>query len=156
MTLLLAFHVLISLIAIAAGFAVLAGMLARERRDGWTSAFLVTTAITCLTGFPLPADRVLPSHIVGLLTLVALAVAWVARARRNLAGGWRAAYVVGALAALYFNVFVLVVQAFRHVPALRAVAPTESELPFALAQAAVLVAFVAAGRAGLARFHPAR
>jgi hypothetical protein len=151
---LLTLHVAISLVAIVDGFIVVAGMLARQRRDGWTTAFLITTAITCLTGFPLPADRVLPSHVVGVLTLAAVAVAYVARYPRRMAGGWRTAYVVGALVALYFNVFVLVVQLFRQVPALHALAPTESEPPFAVAQGLVLVAFLVAGRAALRRFHP--
>ncbi len=153
MNLLLDLHVVISLVAIVAGFVVLAGLWANEGRDLWTRVFLHTTTLTSLTGFPLPADRVLPSHIVGVLTLVALVVAYVARSHR-LAGGWRTAYVVGALTALYFNVFVLVVQAFRHVPALRVYAPTESEPPFAATQAVVLVAFLVAGRRALTRFHP--
>ena len=153
MSLLLDLHVGISLVAIAAGFVVLGGLWANDGRDAWARVFLHTTTITSLTGFPLPADRVLPSHIVGVLTLVALGVAYLARSRR-LAGGWRVAYVTGALTALYFNVFVLVVQAFRHVPALHVYAPTESEPPFAATQAVVLLAFLIAGRKALARFRP--
>ena len=155
MSLLLDVHVLISLAGIAAGFVVAYGMWTNARMDGWTHVFLATTIATCLTGFPLPADRVLPSHVVGVLTLVALAVAIEARYRRHFAGGWRRAYVIAALVALYFNVFVGVVQAFLRIPALRALAPTQAEWPFLVAQLAVVALFVGLGRAALARFHAA-
>src|SRR5262245_22575150 len=120
-------HVVISLIGIATGFVVLAGLLKNQRLDGWTAVFLVTTAATGLTGFGFPFVRLLPSHIVGAISLVVLAIAIVARYRHRMARGWRATYVVTAVMALYFNVFVLVVQSFQKVPALAALAPTQSE-----------------------------
>ena len=143
-------HVVISLIAIAAGFVVLAGLLKSRRLDTWTALFLVTTS---LTGFGFPFVRLLPSHIVGAISLVVLAVAVLARYSYHMAGGWRAAYVVTAVSALYFNVFVLIVQTFQKVPALAALAPTQSEPPFAITQLIVLLAFLALGYLAVVRFR---
>ena len=143
MTLLLAFHVAISLVAIVLGFVMAAGLVALPPRHRASAPFLWTTILTSVTGFPLPADRILPSHVVGVISLVLLTVATLAWYRHRLAGGWGRAYVVAALASLYLNVFVLVVQLFRRVPVLFALAPTQAEPPFAIAQGAVLVAFVA-------------
>lgn len=155
MSVLLDVHVIISLVGIAAGFVVAYGMWTNARMDGWTHVFLATTVATCVTGFPLPADHLLPSHVVGVITLVALAVAIQARYRRRLAGPWRRTYVVAALVALYFNVFVGVVQAFLKIPALHALAPTQAEWPFLVAQIGVVALFVGLGRGAVARFHPA-
>ena len=138
-------HVVISLIGIATGAVVSLGMLSGKRLDGWSALFLLSTAATSVTGFGFPFDHLLPSHIVGIISLVVLAVASYARYGRQLAGGWRTAYVVGAVAAFYFNAFVLVVQLFRRVPVLTALAPTQSEPPFAIAQLGVLVLFIALG-----------
>jgi hypothetical protein len=149
-------HVLISLVAIATGFVVLFGMLNAKRLEGWTSIFLVTTVATSLTGFGFPIDIILPSHIVGIISLVVLAVAIIARYAFRLAGPWRVVYVLGAGIALYLNVFVLVVQLFRRVPALNALAPTQSEPPFALTQGAVLVVFVVLVAAAAMRFRSTR
>jgi hypothetical protein len=148
-----ALHVLISLIGLVSGFVVLVGLLSARRLDGWTAVFLMTTVLTSATGFFLPADHLLPSHIVGAISLVALAVAIVARYRRNLAGAWRSAYVVSAVASLYLNVFVAIVQAFLKIPALKALAPTQSELPFTVTQLAVLVLFIALGVLAVIRFR---
>ena len=150
------FHVAISLFAIAAGFVVLAGLLRGQRLDAWTAIFLVTTIATSVTGYGIPADRLLPSHVVGAISLVVLAVAVYALYLRHLEGGWRRAYVVTAMTALYLNVFVLVVQLFIRVPFLQPLAPTQSEPPFQLAQAVVLVAFLALGRGSVRRFQPSR
>jgi hypothetical protein len=150
------FHVVISLIAIAAGFVVLGGLLRGQRLDAWTAIFLVTTIATSVTGYGIPADRLLPSHVVGAISLVVLAIAVFARYLRHLQGGWRRAYVVTAMTALYLNVFVLVVQLFIRVPFLQPLAPTQSEPPFQLAQAVVLVAFLGLGRASVRRFEPSR
>jgi hypothetical protein len=150
------FHVAISLIAIAAGFVVLTGLLRGQRLDTWTAIFLVTTIATSVTGYGIPADRLLPSHIVGAISLVVLAIALVARYLRRLEGGWRRTYVVTALTALYLNVFVLVVQLFIRVPFLQPLAPTQSEPPFQVVQAAVLVAFLGLGWASVRRFQPSR
>jgi hypothetical protein len=149
-------HVLISLVAIATGFVVLFGMLNAKRLEGWTSIFLVTTVATSLTGFGFPIDIILPSHIVGIISLVVLAVAIIARYAFRLAGPWRVVYVLGAGIALYLNVFVLVVQLFRRVPALNALAPTQSKPPFALTQGAVLVVFVVLVAAAAMRFRSTR
>jgi hypothetical protein len=146
-------HVLISLVGIASGAAVMLGLLAGKRFETTTAIFLATTVLTSVTGYGFPFNQVLPSHIVGAISLVVLAVAIYARYARHLAGGWRTAYVVSAVAALYFNCFVLVVQGFRRVPALHALAPTESEPPFAVVQLVVLVLFLALGYTTLRRFR---
>src|SRR5580765_1376219 len=119
-------HVLVSLVGIASGLIVLFGLLARKRLDGWTLLFLATTAATSITGFAFPAEHLLPSHRVGVVSLVVLAVAILARYGRRLAGTWRRIYIVSAAIALYLNVFVGVVQAFMKVPALNALAPLQS------------------------------
>jgi hypothetical protein len=147
-------HVAISLVGIVTGFLVLSGMLAGRRTDGWTPIFLWTTVATSVTGFGFPVDRLLPSHIVGILSLIVLAMAFYAKNARRLAGPWRSIYAVTALVALYFNVFVLVVQLFQRVPPLHALAPTGSEPPFGIAQGLVLVAFVAVGILAVKRFRP--
>jgi hypothetical protein len=139
------FHVLLSLAGIFSGFVVVFGLLKARNLKGWTTIFLWTTVATSVTGFLFPVHKLLPSHILGILSLIALAIAIVALYRRNLAGGWRQTYVVSSVLALYLNVFVLVVQLFQKVPALRALAPTQSEAPFKLAQLVVLVLFVALG-----------
>src|SRR3989442_15084441 len=120
MTLLTFVHVLLSLIGIGSGFVVLFGLLASRRLNGWTALFLVTTVLTSVTGFLFPFHRFLPSHGVGVISLIVLAVAIFARYTRQLAGAWRRSYVICAMTALYLNVFVLAVQLFEKVPALKA------------------------------------
>jgi hypothetical protein len=132
-------------LAIAAGAVVLYVMIGPRIVSRWTQLFFITTAITSLTGYALPADKLLPSHIVGFLTLLALAVAAYALYVRKLEGKWRPVYVAGAVTALYFNVFVAVVQAFLKVPPLHALAPTQTELPFIVAQVIVLLLFIVWG-----------
>ncbi|PRD50956.1 hypothetical protein DEV92_111156 [Phyllobacterium myrsinacearum] len=148
-------HVLISLIGIISGLIVLAGLLASDRKDGWTLIFLVTTAATSLTGFGFPYQGFTPAIGVGILSIIILIIAAAARYPLRLAGAWRWIYVITALIALYLNVFVLVAQSFQKIPALNALAPTGSEPPFAIAQGVVLLLFIAAGFACLRRFHPA-
>jgi hypothetical protein len=148
-------HTLASLVAIAAGFVVLAAMFRNDRADGWTKVFLALTIFTSASGFVLPAAKFMPSHAVGILSLILLAACCYARYAKNMAGAWRTGYVLTAVAALYFNVFVLVVQLFLKVPALHELAPNGNEPPFAVAQAVVLVAFVVAGFKVGRRFHPA-
>jgi len=145
-------HVVLSLAGIGSGFVVIFGLLGAKRLDGWTVFFLATTAATSLTGFGFPFDHVLPSHVVGVISLLVLAAAIVARYVRHLAGAWRRVYVIDAVVALYLNVFVLVVQAFLKVPALNAMAPTQSEPPFLITQLVVLVLFVGLGIAATIRF----
>jgi hypothetical protein len=134
-------HVVISLIGIGAGLVVMYGLLVGKRLDGITAIFLVTTVLTSVTGFGFPFDHLLPSHIVGILSLVVLAGAILARYAFHLAGTWRAIYVICASIALYLNVFVLVAQLFEKVPALKAMAPTQKEPPFLVAQVGLLIIF---------------
>ena len=146
-------HVVISLVGIGSGFVVLFGLLAGKRLDRWTSLFLTTTVLTSVTGFLLPAHKILPSHIIGAISLVVLGFAIYARYARQLVGGWRSVYVVTATLALYFNVFVLVVQSFMKIPALKALAPTQSEPPFAIAQGVVLLLFIVLGVFAVKKFR---
>jgi len=146
-------HLVISLIGIVSGFVVLFGLLAGKRLDGWTSLFLTTTVLTSVTGFFLPAHKILPSHIIGAISLVVLGFAIYALYVRELFGGWRSIYVVTSTLALYFNVFVLVVQSFMKIPALRALAPTQSEPPFAIAQGFVLLLFIVLGTLAVKNFR---
>jgi len=148
------FHVALSLVGIGSGLVVIFGLLAGRRLDGWTALFLSTTVATSLTGFGFPFDHLLPSHKVGILSLLVLALAIVARYVYRLVGPWRRVYAVSACAALYFNVFVGVVQAFLKVPALKALAPHQTEAPFVVAQGAVLVVFVTLGALATLRWRP--
>ena len=148
------FHVVLSLIGIVAGLVVVFGWLNSRHFSGWTALFLATTVLTSVTGYFFPTDRVLPSHIVGALSLVVLAIAIAALYGYRLARSWRWIYVVSAIIALWFNVFVLVAQAFAKISVLHPLAPTQSEPPFAIAQGAVLVIFLALGILAVRRFHP--
>ncbi len=150
-------HVLISLVGIVSGIVVAFGLLTRRRLDGWTALFLATTVATSVTGFFFPVHQFLPSHGVGIVSLIVLPAAMFARYRRHLAGHWRVVYVITAMLALYLNVFVLVVQSFLKVPALHALAPKQSEPPFAVTQLVVLGLFAAITVIAAARFrseHP--
>ena len=150
-----AIHVVISLIGIVSGLVVMFGMLARKLFDRWTALFLATTVATSVTGFFFPFHGFTPAIAVGILSLVVLAVAILARYVRHLAAAWRWIYVVSAAVALYFNVFVLVVQLFQKVPALKALAPTQSEPPFAITQLIVLTVFVLLAIAASIKFRVA-
>jgi hypothetical protein len=145
--------VVLSLIGIAAGFIVLSGFLTKKPLDGWNAVFLATTVLTSVTGFFFPFHRFLPSHAVGIVSLVVLVLAVYALYVRHLAGVWRRIYVVTAVIALYLNVFVLIVQLFQKVPALKAMAPTQSGPPFKIAQLAVLVLFIVLGTFAAIRFR---
>ncbi len=146
-------HVVLSLIGIFSGFVVVFGMLTGEKLDGWTALFLATTVLTSVTAFFFPFHKLLPSHVFGVISLLVLPVAMYARYSRQLAGGWRRTYVITAMIALYLNVFVLVAQLFMKVPALKAMAPTQSEAPFKLTQLVVLVVFVALTIAAAKKFR---
>src|SRR5437870_12895208 len=122
-------HVLISLVGIGSGFVVIFGLLAGKRLNGWTALFLATTVATSVTGFGFPFDHLLPSHKVGIISLLVLAIAILARYVFHLAAAWRGINVASSAVALYLKVFVLVVQLSEQVPALRAVAPTQKEPP---------------------------
>jgi hypothetical protein len=148
-------HVVISLIGIASGFVVVYGMLSGNVPGSMTALFLATTVLTSATGFPFPAPGLLPSHIVGIISLVVLAIALVALYAFHLAGPWRWIYVVTALLALYFNCFVGVVQAFQKLAFLQPLAPTQSEPPFVAVQVAVMVIFVVIGVLAVRKYRPA-
>lgn len=138
-------HVIISLVGIATGLVALFGLLSGKVLRGWTGTFLWTTIATSVTGFMFPLTKVGPPHIVGAISLVVLAVTLLALYKHRLAGSWRWIYVAGAVTSLYLNVFVGVVQAFQKLAPFKALAPTQTEPPFLIAQVAVLVAFVALG-----------
>jgi hypothetical protein len=147
-------HVLLSVVGIAAGLIVMERLL-RNRALGLTNTiFLVTTILTSATGFLFPVKAFGPPHIIGVISLAILAFAALALYFGNLIGAWRWIYVVCAVMALYFNVFVGVVQAFQKVGRLRMLAPTQSEPPFALAQGAVLLFFLVLAVIALRRFRP--
>jgi hypothetical protein len=148
-------HVVLSLVGMVAGLVVAGGLVAGRRLDGWTGLFLATTALTNITGFLFPFTVFLASHGVGILSLVLLPVVLYARYGTGLAGRWRGVYVVGAVTLLYLNVFVLVVQLFRRVPALIASAPTQQEPSFLVTQLGTLVLFVWLGRAAMKGFAAA-
>ncbi|WP_159951527.1 hypothetical protein [Rhizobium sp. 18065] len=148
------FHVLLSLIGIAAGFVALQGWLRSELRSGWTALFLATTIATVVTGFLFPYTVFTPAIGVGIITAVFLIVAVYALYRGHLSGHWRPAFVICSVVSLYLNTFVLVVQAFLKVPTLNALAPNGSEPPFAIAQGLVLVAFLGLGYLATVRFRP--
>ena len=147
-------HTLISLVAIFTGFVVVFGLLASKRLDVWTKWFLVTAIATTITGFFFPFHGFTPAIGLGIISLPFLALTIFARYPKHLAGLWRWVYVIGTVICLYFNLFVLVVQLFEKVPALHAMAPTQTEPPFKLTQFVVfqvsaLLAIIAA-----IRFHP--
>ena len=147
-------HVVLSLVGIFAGLIVLFGMFTSKGFNGWTALFLATTVLTSVTGFFFPADHILPSHMVGVVSLIVLTVAILARYVSHLAGPWRWIYIAGAVLALYLNVFVGVVQAFQKLPPLSSLAPTQSEPPFLIAQFAVLAIFVVLGILAVRLFRP--
>jgi hypothetical protein len=150
------FHTVLSLVGIASGIIVLLGMLTGQKLSGWTALFLLTTIATSVTGFGFPFTGLLPSHIVGIVSLAVLTVAVFARYGRHLAGSWRWIYVVSATVALYLNCFVGVVQAFQKLPFLQPLAPTQSEPPFEITQLAMLAIFIVLGLIAVRNFHPAR
>ena len=149
-------HVIISLIAIVSGILVMFGLLGSRRMPGMTAIFLLFTILTSATGFLFPFEKLLPSHMVGILSLVLLAIACFSLSAMKLAGPWRWIYVVTAMTSLYLNIFVLVIQAFLKVPALHALAPSvpPSEPPFAVIQGIVLVFFVLVIIGAIRRFRP--
>ena len=148
-------HVIISLIAIVSGVYVVIAMVGGSKPAGWTALFLLTTVVTSVTGFLFPITHFTPAVGTGIVSLIVLAFALAALYAKHLSGVWRWIYVVTAIAALYFNVLVLIVQAFLKVPFLHPLAPNGNEPPFLIAQTLALVVFVALGIAAVIRFHPA-
>jgi hypothetical protein len=146
------FHVALSLVGILSGFVVVAGFLTAKRSNGWTAVFLVTTVLTSVTGFLFPFHKFLPSHATGIVSLLVLAITIPALYVFHLAGPWRRTYVIGSVIALYLNVFVLIAQFFMKVPALKAMAPTQSEPPFLGTQVVVMLIFIVFGVVAVKRF----
>ncbi|HET7124508.1 MAG TPA: hypothetical protein VFI51_10400, partial [Bradyrhizobium sp.] len=133
--------------------------LTSKSMPGLTAIFLLFTILTSTTGFlipPLVSEKLLPSHMVGALSLVLLAIACIALYGMKLSGAWRWIYAVTALLSLYLNVFVLVIQGFLKVPALHALAPGEPPggPVFAVVQGIVLVFFVVVIIGAVRRFRP--
>jgi hypothetical protein len=149
-------HVVISMVAIFAGFIVVGAMFAGANLGGWTAFFLITTFLTSLTGFMFPFVTVTPAIITGIVATPILLVALWALYKHRLSGRWRAVYVTCAVASLWINVFVFIVQSFQKVSFLNPYAPTGSEPPFLIAQVTTLVAFVLLGVLAAKRFHPNR
>ncbi len=147
-------HVIITLLAIASGLIVVGGMFASATLPGTTALFLFTTALTSITGFLFPIQGFTPALGVGVLACLILIVALVALYKEDLVGAWRWIYVIAAVVSLYLNVFVLVAQSFMKIPALNALAPTQSEPPFAITQAVVLIVFILIGVIAVVKFRP--
>jgi hypothetical protein len=146
-------HTAIALVGIATGLVALAGWISGRSLPRWEAAFLTATIATSVTGYGFPFERLLPSHVVGAISLVVLAVAVAARHGFRLRGAWRRSYVVAAVIALYLNAFVAVVQSFLKIPALKALAPTQTEPAFVASQGVLLAAFVVLGIAAARRFR---
>jgi len=151
-------HILISLIGILSGLVVVGGWLAGREFARLTALFLGMTILTSATGFFFPLKGFTPAVGVGILSLILLAVAVFALYGRKLVGGWRKTYVITAIAALYFNFFVLIAQMFQKVPALKELAPTQTEPPFGAAQLVVFALFLTLGLGAVKNFRasPAR
>jgi hypothetical protein len=147
-------HVIISLVAIGSGFVVLFGMIAGKRLNAWTAFFLATTIATSVTGFGFPITGVTPGIVIGVISLLVLAVAVYGRYGAHLAGVWRLVYVITAVIAQYLNFLVLIVQSFQKVPALNELAPKGSEPPVIIAQVVAMVAFIALGFLAARKFPP--
>lgn len=148
-------HVVITLVAIGSGLIAVGGMFASRTLPGTTALFLFTTALTSVTGFMFPIRGFTPALGVGVVACVILAIALFALYRKHLVGAWRWIYVITAVVSLYLNVFVLVAQSFMKVSALNALAPTQSEPPFAITQAVVLAIFIVIALIASVNFRPA-
>jgi hypothetical protein len=147
-------HTAIALVGIFSGVVAVTRMLRVRRLNGWTTLFLFSTALTTITGFFFPFREILPSHIVGVISLVALVFVFVALYVKELEGGWRVTYIAGAVFVLYLNTFVGVVQSFQKVSFLRPLAPTQAEPPFIIVQGLLLLVSVIAFFAVSRRFRP--
>jgi hypothetical protein len=132
-------HVILSLVGIGSGLIVLFGLIKGKLLAPWNGIFLLTTILTSVTGFFFPNAKITPGIILGILSLITLAIALIALYGFRLQGGWRRTYAITSMIALYFNVFVLIAQLFGKVPALHALAPTGTEAPFKISQLILLV-----------------
>jgi len=148
------FHVIISVIAIVSGLIVLGGLYGAQRLPGWTALFLLTTALTSITGFFFPNTKITPGQIFGAVTLVVMVPTLIGLYGFHLRGAWRWIYAGGAVIVLYLNVFVLIAQLFAKVTVLQPLAPTQSEPPFLITELVVLAIFAVLGILALVKFHP--
>src|ERR1700689_1888798 len=146
-------HVIVSLVGIGSGFVAVFGLIGNRLLPRWTALFLITTILTSVTGFLFPFHGFDPAIGVGILSLIVLLLATVALYGGKLAGSWRGIYVTAAVIAQYFNVFVLFAQLFAKVPALKAIAPTQSSPAFGLTQLVVMAAFIVLGVLAFRRFR---
>ena len=147
-------HVALSLVGIAMGLWAMFALAGGRLLSGWTVLFLATTVLTSVTGFPLQPPGLDPPRIVGIISLVVLAVAIASLYLFHLAGPWRWIYVVTALIALFLNCFVAVIQSFDKIPALRAIGPSQDAPIVHIAHLVLLVIFVVLGFLAVRRFHP--
>jgi hypothetical protein len=148
------FHTALSLVAIISGLLVVKGLIASADRQLWTLLFLCTAAATTVTGFFFPFHGVTPALVLGVISIVPITLAFVARYRTGQAGAWRGAYVISIVATLYFNCFVLVVQSFQKNPSLNSLAPTQTEPPFKIAQLVTLILFIVIGFLSFKKYQP--
>jgi hypothetical protein len=151
-----AFHVLLSLVGIGAGFIAIFGLIAGRWLNLWVQVFLWTTILTSVTGFFFPFKGITPGIILGIISLVVLAISVFALRAKKLAGGWRTTFVITAVIAEWLNFFVLIAQLFEKVPPLHALAPTNSEGPFKIAQLVALIVFVVLGYLATKNFRHAQ
>lgn len=147
-------HVIISLVAIVAGFVAVLEMTANRRLGLWNAIFLWCTIATSVTGFGFPLSGVTPGVVFGIISLALLAPAVYALYVARLAGSWRWIYVVTTIIALELNVFVLIVQSFQKIGFLRPLAPTQSEPPFQIAQVLALVLVIVLAVQAVRKFRP--
>jgi hypothetical protein len=150
----LQFHILVSLLGIATGLIVVYGLLTARPLAPWTVLCLATLALTSITGFPLEPFGFDPARALGAMSLAALATATASLYLFQMAGAWRLVYIASILAAIYFDLFAGVTQAFLKFPLLHALAPTQSEPPFVIAQLTLLAAFILFGVRAAVRFRP--
>ena len=149
-------HTIISVIGLLSGLIVLGGMYGAQRLPGWTALFLLTTALTSITGFFFPNAKITPGQIFGAITLIVMVPTLTGLYGFHLRGAWRWIYTGGAVIVLYLNFFVLVAQLFAKVTVLQPLAPTQSEPPFLITEIVVLAIFVVLGILALVKFHPER
>jgi hypothetical protein len=149
-----AFHVALSLVGIVSGFLVIIGMLSNRSLPGWTALFLITTIATSVTGFLFPSTAIDPAQVVGIISLLVLGTALIARYTYHLVGIARGAYIIAVLLAQWLNSFVAVVQSFQKIPLVHALAPTQKEPPFLIAQVALMLLMVLLGVVALRKYHP--
>lgn len=148
-------HVLISLVGIGAGFGVMSGLMDGKVFPRWTECFLITTVATSVSGFFFPFKGITPGIVIGVVSLVLLAIAIYALYGVKLNGVWGKVFVVTAIASQYLNVLVLIVQLFQKMPALKELAPNQSEPPFVITQVVILLSFLAIGLLAIKRFRSA-